>query len=607
MLRSPEPWCVAVLVSRLAHSYAVPAVGGRIANLGVFVHHDRRITSLVVLVSAVAAVALECVVLAAPAVAGSRPTVTALSRHRGPYWGATRVVVRGSNLGDVRKVMFGANTGYALHVVSSTKLAVIDPEHGYGTVHVRVVGPAGASLRTVRDRFTYTRPTMNTPIMGGLTARQEQRISARVRAAHHGVRIAARRKRWTPAMGATAARRARSWLGLPYSWAGGNGAGPTPGVCAHNGGDLDCHVVGFDCSGLTLYAWSPYMQLIHYAASQHSEAGRFHPTKAQLVPGDLVFFSGYIADGIGHVAVYVGHGMVIQAAQSGTRVMRSRLVDVIAESGVYRGATRPMSHGRQGPSPRVSALGSHKIPAAGGYVRITGRHLASTTSVSIGGRTIYSFASRSATYLKVRVPAHRPGPVMLSVSNAWGTVHRNLAYVGAPTISSLSPASGPTAGHTEVTIGGTGLTAALRVELGGRTVAFRRAASNHLTFKTPAHAAGSVPVTVTSRFGTSNAVPYTFGAPATNSARHGPYRTEPRPSRIARTARGSTPGAGTPGGARRDAQRTSTGSSGDRIGVYWYLVGRLSVERYSRGVRGCAEASSGRFTDCLARAVLFDR
>jgi hypothetical protein len=106
---------------------------------------------------------------------------------------------------------------------------------------------------------------------------------------------------------------------------------------------------------------------------------------------------------------------------------------------------------------------------------------------------------------------------------------------------------------------------------------------------------------VTSRFGTSNAVQYTFGAPSTNSARHSLNRAEPKPSRVARSARGTTPEAGAPPVARG----TSAVSSGDRIGVYWYLVGRLSVERYSRGVRHCAEASSQRFTDCLARAVLF--
>jgi hypothetical protein len=334
---------------------------------------------------------------------------------------------------------------------------------------------------------------------------------------------------------------------------------------------------------LTLYAWSPYKQLVHYAASQHVEAGRFHPTKAQLVPGDLVFFSGYIPNGIGHTAVYVGRGMVIQAAQSGTQVMRSRLVDVIAESGVYRGATRPMSVGRQGPGPHISSLGSHQIPAAGGYVRITGRHLGTATSVSIGGKTIYSFARRSAGYLKVRVPAHRPGPVSMSVSNAWGTVHRKLVYVGAPEITSLSPSSGPSAGHTKVTITGTGLTAAKRVDLGGHPVEFHIGAPGQLSFTTPAHAPGSVPVTVTSRFGTSNAAPYTYGAGSTNSTWRSPGRTGPTPpSRVGRTSRGSAPAAGTPRGAGHASRGSAnTFTPGDRIGVYWYLVGRLWVGRFT--------------------------
>jgi cell wall-associated NlpC family hydrolase len=555
-----------------------------------------------------AAVALECVIVASPAAASVRPTVAALSRHRGPYWGATLVAVRGSNLGDAQKVMFGSETGYALRVVSPTKLLVIDPEHDYGTVHVRVLTSTGTwSSRTPADRFTFTRPTMNTPIMGGLTARQEQRISARVRAAHRGVRIARWRRRWTPAMGATAVRRARSWLGLPYSWAGGNGAGPTLGVCAHNGGDLDCHVVGFDCSGLTLYAWAPYKQLIHYAASQHSQAGRFHPTKRQLMPGDLVFFSGYIANGIGHVAVYVGNGMVIQSAQSGTQVMRSRLVDVIAESGRYRGATRPMSTGRQGPGPRVSSLGSRKIPAKGGFVRITGRHLGATTSVSIGGRTIYSFAKRGARHLKVRVPAHHPGRVMMSVSNAWGTVHRRVAYVPAPQISSLSPPSGPTTGHTNVAITGAGLAAVHRVTVGGNPVEFHALAPNRLTFVTPAHEPGPVTVTVTSRFGTSTPGTYTFVTPGTTSKRPAPTRATPGTAAPGHVVRGSTPRAGAPPTLRRTPPSThdpGLATAGDRVGDYWYLVGRLLTERADPAVNSCVNAQPDGFTGCLARTVL---
>lgn len=403
--------------------------------------------------------AVCAVVVAGPALATTTPTstststVTALSRDRGPYWGATQVTVRGTNFDGVQKVLFGHQTAYALRVVSSTKLTVLDPYHGYGTVHVRVVTATGTSVRHAADRFTFTRPTMNTPIMGGLTARQEQRISARMQATHHGVHTARRSKHWTAAMGLTAMRRARSWLGLPYSWAGGNSAGPTRGVCAHNGGDLDCHVAGFDCSGLAMYAWGPYRQLIHYAATQHHQAGRFHPAIGELMPGDLVFFSGYIANGIGHVAVYAGHGTVIEAAQSGTEVMRSQLVDVIAYSGRYRGATRPMSTGRQGTPPSVSSV-TTQLPVNGGYLRITGRHLSAATSVSIGGQRVYSFVKRTARHLVVKAPAHSAGRVSVSVSNAWGTAHRSLHYVAAPRIASIATRSS-SAGSGRTRVGGT--------------------------------------------------------------------------------------------------------------------------------------------------------
>lgn len=537
--------------------------------------HQPRHVFLAGLAVVLAVVGLGCIVVAPPAVADPRPTVSGLSVHRGPYWGATVVTVRGSNFAGATKVLFGKKAGYALHVLSSAKLTVIDPEHAYGTVHVRVVTPSGASMRSAADRFTFTHPTMDTPIMGGLTAHQEQRISARVRAAHRGVYVAPWSRRWTPALGATAVRRARSWLGLPYSWAGGNGRGPTPGVCEHNGGDLDCHVIGFDCSGLALYAWSPYETLVHYAATQHWQAGRFHPTIGQLVPGDLVFFSGYIADGIGHVAVYARHGLVIQAAQSGTLVMRSRLVDVIAESGRYRGATRPMSTGRQGPPPVVSSF-TGEVPATGGYVSIAGRNLEATTTVAVGNTLLYSFASHSARRVVVKVPAHAAGRISLAVSNPWGTARRTLNYVGVPQIAALSPSTGTTAGGTTVTISGRYLNTARQVTFAGAPVPFAISAGNRLTVTTPAHAPGSVQVVVHSAYGNSNAVLFTFTtattpapspaptSPPSGSSTAGP--TAPAPGRRAPTVR--------PAPVRGGDQ-----FFGDRIGDGWYLIGRRSLPR----------------------------
>ena len=60
---------------------------------------------------------------------------------------------------------------------------------------------------------------------------------------------------WSASKGQRVADLAMQWLGTPYSWGGGNSSGPTWGT----GGP-----VGFDCSGLALWAWA---QVGVYAAA----------------------------------------------------------------------------------------------------------------------------------------------------------------------------------------------------------------------------------------------------------------------------------------------------------------------------------------------------
>lgn len=146
---------------------------------------------------------------------------------------------------------------------------------------------------------------------------------------------------WSADKGQTTAWRALAWIGTPYAWAGGNSSGPTTGVCAGGDAHNDCHLTGFDCSGLTLNAWAPYLALPHLASSQYRVAGRVHPGIDHLRPGDMVFWSSDgTAAGIHHVALYVGKGFVVQAPQSGDIVRVTPLASV--DSG-YFGATRPQS------------------------------------------------------------------------------------------------------------------------------------------------------------------------------------------------------------------------------------------------------------------------
>lgn len=242
-----------------------------------------------------------------------------------------------------------------------------------------------------------------------------------------------------------------------------------------------------------------------------------------------MFFSAYIANGIGHTAIYEGDGNVIQAEQSGSQVMRSRLSDVIRFSGTYRGATRPLSSGRQAAGPRLSAVTS-KVTVKGGYVYVYGSQLSTATSVVVGGKSLYSFAKRTSTELVVRVPAHTAGRVSVAVSNPWGTANTALTYVNAPKVSSLSPAQGPAAGGSVVTVTGTDLSTVNRVTAGGRAAAFRVLAANRVSVTMPAHAAGPVALTLYSSFGSSNARTYTYLAAPTSSSAPPSSSTAPPPA-----------------------------------------------------------------------------
>lgn len=74
---------------------------------------------------------------------------------------------------------------------------------------------------------------------------------------------------------------------------------------------------GFDCSGLTSWAWKQAgVSIPRTSRDQYYATARI--SRAQLQPGDLVFY-GY-SGRVSHVAMYVGGGRIIQARKTGTTV-----------------------------------------------------------------------------------------------------------------------------------------------------------------------------------------------------------------------------------------------------------------------------------------------
>jgi peptidoglycan DL-endopeptidase CwlO len=102
-----------------------------------------------------------------------------------------------------------------------------------------------------------------------------------------------------PGRAGVAVKFAYSQLGAPYNF-----------------GEAGPYSTGYDCSGLTMAAWAKAgVSLYHQARVQWTQVT--HISQSQLQPGDLAFYND-----LGHVAIYVGNGQMIEAPHAGVNVRK---------------------------------------------------------------------------------------------------------------------------------------------------------------------------------------------------------------------------------------------------------------------------------------------
>ncbi len=90
---------------------------------------------------------------------------------------------------------------------------------------------------------------------------------------------------------------ARKQLGKPYVW---GASGPN----------------SFDCSGLTQYVYKQVGISISRTSSAQSVQGST-VSRANLQPGDLVFFNSGGSSSVSHVGIYVGNNQMIHSPRAG--------------------------------------------------------------------------------------------------------------------------------------------------------------------------------------------------------------------------------------------------------------------------------------------------
>jgi alpha-tubulin suppressor-like RCC1 family protein len=160
-------------------------------------------------------------------------------------------------------------------------------------------------------------------------------------------------------------------------------------------------------------------------------------------------------------------------------------------------------------APKVSELSEESGPEGGeGEITITGSDLAGATTVMFGTHASPLFKIRKVNAIVAVVPPGS-GTVAVTVTTPRGkSTHGSgdmYTYISPPSVTKVSPKSGPTTGGTSVMIKGKSFAGATAVDFGGNEAKgfVVSPSGTSITAESPSGATGTVDVTVTAPNGKS--------------------------------------------------------------------------------------------------------
>jgi hypothetical protein len=251
------------------------------------------------------------------------------------------------------------------------------------------------------------------------------------------------------------------------------------------------------------YVFNPPPSITGVAPATGSLAGgtTLSITGANFLPGARVTVGGA---SVGNVVVAANTITATTAAHA------AGAADVVVTNPDGQSSTASGAYTFLQPPPSIAVFTPVSGSSNGGNsVVISGANFLPSPIVNFGGVPATVTAANS-TSITVLTPAGSAGAATVSVTNTdgqSGSASAGFNYVSptaAPTLSSISSLSGPTAGGASVTLTGTNFVAGAGVTFGG-VAATNVAVANSgtITAATPAHSAGEVNVTVTNPDGQS--------------------------------------------------------------------------------------------------------
>ncbi len=445
------------------------------------------------------AAGLFTLAIAGAAATPAAPAITALSPFGGPAAGGNQVTITGTGLGGATAVSFGAAAGTGLQVQGDTALTVTAPA-GTGSVGVTVTTPAGTSAPA---NYTYQPApvagpavTAISPASGPDAGGQTVTLTGSALAGATAVQFGAFGQGQDIQASAdgtslTVVTPADWWGDGPVDVTVATAAGTSAPVTFTYGAASTGPVTGSGPAAPVVTAISP--------ASGSDGGGQTVTLTGSGLAGATAVSFGDFGQG---QDIQVGAGGTSLTVQTPAAWWGDGQVEVVVTTPAGSSSGTPYTYtagtatggstgtATQNPgTPTVTGITPASGPDTGGQtVTITGTGLAGATAVQFGqfgqGQDIQ--VSPAGTSLTVQSPQAWWGDGQVQVvvttpaGSSSGTAYTYTSgtatggstggtptqHAGAPTVTGITPASGPDAGGQTVTITGTGLTGATAVQFG---------------------------------------------------------------------------------------------------------------------------------------------
>lgn len=421
------------------------------------------------------------------------PSISFISPNYGATAGGEVVTIVGTGLTGTTSVMFGPNAGTDITVNSDENVNVTTPAGSAGSVHVIVTTPGGSNSESEDDLYTYNAPPPPIPTVTGISPSSGPEAGGTtVTVTGTGFTGSAVKVGDAKITGATIVSDTEITLVTPA------GTGTQ-------------HIVVSTTSGASTpsaadeftYVATPVVTGIDPDSGPTTGGTEVTITGSGFTDASAVKFGSADATDFS----VVSDTSITAESPSGTGTVDITVVNDVSGTSATSSADQFTYTSTPNP-PEVTALSPSKGPAAGGNtVIIYGNNLDTVTAVSFGGTSASFDYNPLGGIINATAPAGT-GTVDVTVTTPGGTSATSSAdqytYVGEPTVTGVSPASGPEAGGTAITITGTNFVDVTAVKFDSTDVSFTLDSPTSISVTTPS-GTNTVGITVVTDYGMSGA------------------------------------------------------------------------------------------------------